>query len=273
MDSQLNNLPTEQVEARSAPFVDLDVTKNGRHFDGYAAIYGEEADLGDWIEVIVPPAFRSALSATDNLPMLWDHNASMPPFATTKAGTLIVTEDRRGLRVQAEIDERHILGPTMMSMAERGELHGMSFGFVSGRGNNKVQERAGRVLRSITGFRKLLDVSPTWNPAYAGTTAELRSLAALQSAPVLIPEQVHDGESQSAVDGQDQETTEVVAAPVACESCGKPAEGDDQCACAQQEVEEPEEQRSGAEQPVEFDEAAHAARTRRLQMLGMTLPR
>jgi HK97 family phage prohead protease len=195
----LNNIPIGSAEARSAPFVDLDVTKNGREFDGYAAIYGEETDLGNYIEVVLPPAFRSALSATSNLPMLWDHNASMPPFATTKAGTLNVQEDRRGLRVQATIDERHILGPTLMSMAERGELHGMSFGFVTGPRDNKVQQRNGRVVRNITGFKALLDVSPTWNPAYAGTSAELRSLTTL-GASVLVPEQIHDGKSQSAVD-------------------------------------------------------------------------
>jgi HK97 family phage prohead protease len=263
----LNNIPIGSAEARSAPFVDLDVTKNGREFDGYAAIYGEETDLGNYIEVVLPPAFRSALSATSNLPMLWDHNASMPPFATTKAGTLNVQEDRRGRRVQAPIDERHILGPTLMSMAERGELHGMSFGFVTGPRDNKVQQRNGRVVRNITGFKALLDVSPTWNPAYAGTSAELRSLTTL-GASVLVPEQIHDGKSQSAVDGPDQETTDVVTDPPVCETCGKSPEGDDACAC---NVDGAGEQRSGAD--TDSVELEAAARSRRLQMLGIALPR
>jgi HK97 family phage prohead protease len=245
------DLPVGKVEARSVAFNDLEVTKQGRHFDGYAAIYGEETDLGEFIEVILPPAFRSALSATSNLPMLWDHNAAMPPFATTKAGTLKVTEDRRGLRVSADIDERHILGPTLISMAERGEVDGMSFGFMTGRKDNKVSERNGRMVRAITGFKHLLDVSPTWNPAYSGTTAELRSLSTL-GASVLVPEQIHGGEPQSVVDGPEgQEDTEQVA----CEECGS-----EPCACVV------EEQRSGV------DADASAARRRRLQMMGLSLP-
>lgn len=273
MDSHDISLPVGQVEARSAPFVDLDVTKNGRHFDGYAAIYGEETDLGKFHEVVLPPAFRNVLAKTDNLPMLWDHNAGMPPFATTKAGTLKVQEDRRGLRVQAEIDERHILGPTMMSMAERGELHGMSFGFITDRGDNKVSQRNGYLLRAITGFKQLLDVSPTWNPAYAGTSAELRSLSTL-GASVLAPEQIHDGESQSAVDGPGDQETIDVAPDTVCETCGKAPEGADACACepGAEEIPSPdgegsEQQRSGA------DANALAARTRRLQMMGLSLPR
>jgi HK97 family phage prohead protease len=273
MDSTNFNLPVGQVEARSVAFSDLDVTKNGRHFDGYAAIYGEETDLEKFIEVILPPAFRSGLANTPNLPMLWDHNGAMPPFATTKAGTLRVEEDRRGLRVQAEIDERHILGPTMMSMAERGELTGMSFGFITGRKDNKVSERAGRMVRAITGFKKLLDVSPTWNPAYAGTSAELRSLSTLGAA-ALVPEQIYDGEPQSAVDGPD--TVEDAAdMPTVCETCAKPAEGEDACVCEKATEDAPtasDEQRSGAE-PASFDADAHAARTRRLRMLGLSLPR
>lgn len=277
MDSHDISLPVGQVEARSVAFTDLDVTKQGRHFDGYAAVYGQEFDTGKFIEVMVPPAFRSALAKTPNLPMLWHHNDQLPPFATTGAGTLEVEEDRRGLRVQADIDERHLLGPTLMSMIERGEVRGMSIGFITERGDNKVSQRSGRLVRTITGFKKLLDVSPTWEPAYEGTSAELRSLtAAFQQVPVLIPEQVHDGESQSAVDGPDDQETTGVTADTVCETCGKLPEGDDACSCVPEgdsasEVGEQllEEQRSGADSA----EAERAARTRRLQMMGLSLPR
>jgi hypothetical protein len=72
---------------------------------------------------------------------------------------------------------------------------------------------------------------------------------------VLVPEQLHDGEPESAVDGpDDQQDTEAV--PVMCEKCGgQPGS----CACL-------EEQRSGA------DADASAARKRRLQMMGLSLP-
>lgn len=261
MDSHDITLPVGKPEARSVAFSDLDVTKNGRRFDGYAAIYGQETDLGAFVEVMVPPAFRAGLATNPNLPMLWHHNEQLPPFATMSAGTLEVQEDRRGLRVQAEIDERHLLGPTLISMMERGEVRGMSIGFVTGRQNNKVSERAGRVLRTITGFKKLLDVSPTWEPAYEGTSAELRSLTdAFQQVPALVPEQVPDGESQSVEDGPDQETVEEEEPATVCEH----GEGCEQPECQAQP--EPEEQRSGV------DADALAARKRRLHMMGLTLP-
>jgi HK97 family phage prohead protease len=269
-------VPVGQVEARSVAFSDLDVTKNGRRFDGYAAIYGEESDLNKksggampFTEVILPPAFRNALASTENLPMLWDHNAAMPPFATTKAGTLKVEEDRRGLRVQAEIDERHILGPTLMSMAERGEVVGMSIGFVTGRKDNKLSYRNGQAYRAITGFKRLLDVSPTWNPAYAGTTAEMRSLTTL-GAVALIPEQLHDGEPQSAVDGPGIQED---AAEAVCETCEQ-----DVCACDTPPQDQDAREDDGASEKrdagaAEDWESAAAARRRRLQMMGLSLPR
>jgi hypothetical protein len=134
----------------------------------------------------------------------------------------------------------------------------MSVGFVAGRENQKISERGGRVHRALTGFRKLLDVSPTWEPAYEGTSAELRSLTeAFQQVPALVPEQAPDGEPQSSEGGQHQEDAETV--PAVCETCAQ-----NECVCEQ----EPEEQRSGADAA----QAAAAARRRRLQLLGISLP-
>lgn len=240
-------------EARSVAFTDLDVAADGRSFDGYAAMYGQEADLGDFTEVIVAPAFRGAPERSGNIPMLWDHNASLPPLATTGGGTLTVTEDGKGLRVKAVIDERHMLGPTLMSMLERGDVKGMSFGFIAGQGNSKVSLRNGKPHRLIRGFNKLLDVSPTWNPAYEGTSAELRSLremAVLIDVPQHAPEAEVPEQGERA-DVEDHEA--VVPDPV------------------EDEVVE-QEQPSGADDDSHW-EARAAARKRRLQMLGIALPR
>jgi HK97 family phage prohead protease len=254
----------EQAEARSVAFTDMDVTKNGRAFEGYAGVYGQEFDAGKFIETMLPPMFRSAIGASPNVPMLWHHNDQFPPFATTGGGTLHLSEDRRGLRVRVdEIDERHILGPTLISMLERGEVRGMSVGMVVGSGNQKLTQRNGRVHRAITGLKKLLDVSPTWEPAYEGTSAELRSLTeAFQQVPALEPEQVHDGEPESVVDGPIQQAAEDEVPATVCEH------GED-CESCQAPAEEPDEQRSGAS---DDPTVAAAARRRRLQLLGIELP-
>ncbi len=255
----------EGPEARSVAFTDLDVKKNGRAFEGYAAVYGQEFDAGKFIETMLPPTFRTAIAKSPNVPMLWHHNDNFPPFATTAGGTLNLSEDRRGLRVRVdEIDERHILGPTLISMLERGEVRGMSVGMVVGSANHKLSNKGGRVHRAIHGLKKLLDVSPTWEPAYEGTSAELRSLTeAFQQVPALVPEQVDDGEPESVVDGPDSQqdvrdegTAEVCEHGEGCEACQAPTG-------------EPEVQRSGADSdPM----VAAAARRRRLQLLGISLP-
>jgi len=255
----------EHAEARSVAFTDMDVSKGGRVFDGYAGVYGQEFDAGQFIETMLPPMFRNAIAQNPNVPMLWDHNETMPPFATTGAGTLELSEDRRGLRVKTEIDERHLLGPTLISMVERGEVRGMSLGMVVGRENQKITNRNNRLHRAVTGLRKLLDVSPTWEPAYEGTSAELRSLtAAFQQIPALEPEQVPDGASPASDgDGPDQKAAEDVRPALVCDECEATDEA--ACTCAK----EPVEERSGADSdPM----VAAAARRRRLQLLGISLP-
>jgi HK97 family phage prohead protease len=248
-------------EARSVTFTDMDVAKDGRSFRGYAAVYGQEADLGKFIEVMVPPALsQDVVNRSGNLPMLWDHNASLPPLATTGGGSLRVTSDKKGLLVEADIDERHMLGPTIMSMLERGDVKGMSFGFMVDRAKGQnLEQRNGRVYRTIRGLQKLLDVSPTWNPAYVSTSAELRSL---RQMAVLIddPEQpVQAQEWEQDTSGPDVETPEAVV-----------PDTDADVAPEATEAVVPDEQRTGADSDHEVEAEQ---RMRRLQMLGLSVPR
>jgi HK97 family phage prohead protease len=253
-------LASGRPEARSVTFTDLDVTNGGRSLDGYAAVYGQETDLGQWTEVIVAPAFRGAPERSGNIPMLWDHNAGLPPLATTGGGTLEVQEDGRGLRVKAQIDERHMLGPTLMSMLERGDVKGMSFGFVARGPNSKAQMRNGRLHRILKGFDRLLDVSPTWDPAYSGTSAELRSLRQLATI-IDAPEQ--DPQAEVTEHGEDG-----------------PAVEDHDVAVPDATTEEPAATTEDSEEPVESEEEQRSRaaleaeqRRRRLQLLGVAIPR
>jgi HK97 family phage prohead protease len=244
-------LAAGRPEARSVAFTDMEVSADGRTFEGFAATYNQDADLGEWVEMIAAPAFRGAIERSGNIPMLMDHNAGLPPFATTGAGTLELRDVNKGLHVKATLDERHLLGPTLISMLERGEIRGMSFGFVAGQGNSKVSRRNGKPYRVIKGFSKLLDVSPTWNPAYEGTSAELRSLRQLATI-IDTPEQAPQAEvTEHGEDGPAIEDHDVVV-PEQPEAAP-----------------EQDEQRSG----VDAVQTAAAARRRRLQMMGLSLPK
>lgn len=171
----------DRVEARSVPFTDVDTSKDGKTFTGYAAVFDGEADLGDFTESITRGAFRRAIKSSGNIPMLLDHNRNMPPLATTQGGTLRLREDGKGLRVEADI-ANHYVGDALREMISRGDIRGMSFGFIAGRGNSVLENRGGKPHRNLIGFRKLTDVSPTWDPAYANTEASFRSAWFLQSS-------------------------------------------------------------------------------------------
>jgi HK97 family phage prohead protease len=169
----------DRVEARSVAFTDVEISKDGWSFEGLAAVYDQEVDLGDFTESVNRGAYRKAVPSSGNIPMLYHHNAMLPVLATTGAGTLRLSDEVRGLRVKAAIAQ-HYVGEAVRELVKRGDIRGMSAGFIVGRGNSRVEQRASKPHRSIMNFKQILDVSPTWNPAYTGTTAELRSLRVLQ---------------------------------------------------------------------------------------------
>ena len=258
----LEQLEQDRVEARSVAFTDLESSTDGGKFTGYAAVFDVEADLGAFTESIARGAFRKALSGSGNVPMLYDHNPMLPVLATTRSGTLKLAEDGRGLKVEADV-ANHFMGEAVREMVKRGDISGMSFGFIAGQGNSKVENRGGRPHRTLVGFKRLLDVSPTWDEAYQGTEASFRSLRALQMAEdIESMQQVLSGAYTQLEDGAETRnagTGDESAEAAGCDTCGQTP-----CVCAPAD-----EQRSG----VDSAEAEAAARRRRLQMMGLTLPK
>jgi HK97 family phage prohead protease len=162
---------------RSAQFNDLtvsDLDDGGFRFEGHAAVFGDITDLGEFTESIERGAFRKVLTSAPNIPLLVEHDPTKL-LATTRAQTLRLAEDTKGLRVEADVADTS-LGRDVRALVKRGDLYGMSFGFVSGRGNHKVSRRDGKIHRSLTGFKKILDVCATWDPAYRNAEAQFRSL-------------------------------------------------------------------------------------------------
>jgi len=166
---------------RSAQFDDLDVkeTANTVEFVGHAAVYDEETHfdipgIGTVHEMIDRGAFRKVLSGKPEVPMLYNHDPNAI-LADTGNGTLTLSEDPRGLLVNAVLDRSDPDVQRVVSKIRSGLVRGMSFGFVAGRENQKIEQRQGGVLRRLSGFKKLLDVGPVVGPAYSGTDVALRS--------------------------------------------------------------------------------------------------
>lgn len=149
-----------------------EVRSNGRRLEGYAAKFGSEARIGAFVETIAPGAFKDAL-AGDVLALL-DHDAGKV-LGRTRSGTLRLSEDSRGLSFSLDVPETQA-GRDVLALAERGDLGGMSFGFVVPKGGEDWSGER-RTLRRVA--LKEVSVVSAW-PAYPDTELALRAAQSAQ---------------------------------------------------------------------------------------------
>ena len=137
----------------------------GRRLEGYAATFNVETRIGDFTESIAPGAFRNSLAG--DVVALADHDQTRV-LARTKSKTLRLSEDSRGLLFDLDVPATSV-GNDVLALAERGDLGGMSFGFIP------IDERWDgdrRELRSVD--LKEISVVSAW-PAYDGTIVQARA--------------------------------------------------------------------------------------------------
>jgi HK97 family phage prohead protease len=109
---------------------------DGMHLEGYAALFNSRSEnLGGFTETIAPGAFRASLKSRNDIKLLWNHDTGAV-MGSTRAGTLALTEDERGLRVSATLpNTTH--GRDAAELVKRGDVSGFSFGFsLPGRGGD-----------------------------------------------------------------------------------------------------------------------------------------
>jgi len=163
----------KDVEARQAE----DGTMRLR---GYAAVFNDASVPLPFKETIAPGAFRKTLSETPDVRLLINHEGL--PLARTKNGTLTLTEDERGLFMDAEIADTNE-GRDLYKLVERGDVDQMSFAFrvIRQKWND---DRSVRTLTEVSLADG--DVSVVTYPAYPTTSVEARE--ALRSAIEAIKE-------------------------------------------------------------------------------------
>ena len=146
-------------------------SEDGLAVEGYAAVFGQEANIGGFFrEVIEPGAFTDAIGR-DDVVFLINHEGL--PLARTRSGTLTLSEDDHGLKMETVLDPDDPDVRSIVPKMRRGDLDKMSFGFIA-----EVQEwddTEDVPLRSIK-RASLFDVSIVTNPAYDGTEIGLRAL-------------------------------------------------------------------------------------------------
>lgn len=180
---------TTQLEVRDAavawPDIDMEVraVDGGLEFRGYAAVFDSwSADLGGFRETIKPGAFTKSINSAANgsadVKMFLNHNQDVV-LASTKAKTLRLAQDERGLLAEASLPDS-VWGHPVAEAIKRGDISSMSFGFAipgkrsdGGLAQEWSTDHKERTLNEV----RLFEVSPvTGWPAYSATSASVRSL-------------------------------------------------------------------------------------------------
>lgn len=144
-------------------------TEEGMTFSGYAAVFNSDSQPLPFTERIAPGAFRGSLRNRNDIKLLWNHDTASV-LGSSRAGTLKLTEDDRGLFVEAMLPNTSV-GRDARELISRGDVDAMSFGFTVARGGDEwSSDGSTRTLTKIN----LHEVSIVAFPAYtatAGSTA------------------------------------------------------------------------------------------------------
>lgn len=160
-----------QDEKRTIAYSNMELRaegENGNTIVGYAAVFDSPSvDMG-FTEYVTRGAFTKTLKDGADVRLLLDHEGA--PLARTRSGTLRLTEDERGLKVEADLDPTNPLAQTVLSALRRGDMNQMSFAFRTIR-DTWSKDGSTRELREV----QLYDVSVVTFPAYEATVAEVRA--------------------------------------------------------------------------------------------------
>jgi HK97 family phage prohead protease len=172
----------QAVEVREVQFSDIEMrqTEDSQSdmpmtFRGYAAVFNSPSEDMGFREYIKPGAFAKSLRSRNAIRMFLNHNSDIV-LASTRAKTLRLVEDDRGLLVDADLPET-TAGRDLSVLLQRGDVDSMSFGFsVPPKGESWSDDGSVRELHQV----RLHEVSVvTGWPAYPATSATVRSFDVL----------------------------------------------------------------------------------------------
>lgn len=160
-----------KIETRNTP-TDIEIREDeggGMTFEGYAAVFDSPSEPLPFTERIAPGAFRGSLKQRNDVKLLWNHDSGQI-LGSTRAGTLQLHEDDRGLKVTAKLPNT-TLGRDTAELVRSKIVDSMSFGFSVPRdGDEWNSEGTERTLKAV----RLHEISIVGWPAYtatAGTTS------------------------------------------------------------------------------------------------------
>lgn len=180
----------KQIETRvNSTEFEIREEEDGMSFSGYAAIFDSPSEPLPFTERIQRGAFKKTLRSRNDIKFLWNHDAG-EILGSTRAKTLKLYEDERGLRVEGSLPNTS-RGRDVAELLRRGDVDSMSFGFsVPSGGDSWSSDGSERTLK----FVRLHEVSLVAWPAYTSTagTVAVRGLASVAARNNLDTEALAD---------------------------------------------------------------------------------
>ena len=142
---------------------------------GLAAVFDVLSEnLGGFREIIKPGAFDKA--DMSDVRALFNHDPSFI-MGRTVAKTLALQIVEEGLKFTADLPDTQLIRDLVVAPIERGDVTQSSFGFfVAPGGSVWDEDDEGRLIRTITEFSRIFDVSPVTFPAFPDTKVATRFL-------------------------------------------------------------------------------------------------
>jgi len=142
--------------------------------EGYAAVYDVLSDdLGGYRARIKRGAFSEALNNPSlDCRALFNHSRDYVLGRTTN-GTLLLTEDEKGLRYRIYPPDTSYAKDLLASMS-RGDINQSSVGFNFYEKDVKWETVGGERVQTFTKCAELIDVSPVTVPAFSDTEATIK---------------------------------------------------------------------------------------------------
>jgi HK97 family phage prohead protease len=156
---------------------DLEIRQegDGMTLRGYAAVFNSPSQPLPFTETIAQGAFRDSLNSRNDVKLLWNHDTGTV-LGSTRAGTLILSEDAKGLLVEAQLPDTQA-GRDAAVLIKRGDVNAFSFGFRVPANGDEWPSADQRILKRVN----VHEVSLVAFPAYTATegTASVRAMTEL----------------------------------------------------------------------------------------------
>lgn len=165
-----NNRQQRQVRCTAQQF-QTRAADNDLYIEGYFSVFNSEYPLWEGAsEVIKPGAFDNSISG--DVRALINHDTSLV-LGRTKAGTLTLKQDARGLWGSIRINRDDVDAMNLYARVQRGDVDQCSFGFAIKR-ETFVDNGDGTYRWEIEEVDPLYEVSVCTFPAYTETSVSAR---------------------------------------------------------------------------------------------------